>query len=47
VVSPGNQVIFDSANLTPGFYALFCWIADDQTGMPHALMGMHLVIQVK
>jgi hypothetical protein len=47
VVSPGSQVIFDSANLTPGTYVLFCWIADDQTGMPHALMGMHLVIQIR
>ena len=32
-------------NLPPGTYALFCFVAGDMTGIPHALMGMHKVIQ--
>jgi plastocyanin len=43
VTSPGT--IFQvSYNLPPGTYVLLCFIADDQTGMPHAFMGMHKVI---
>lgn len=25
---------------------LLCFVADDMTGIPHAVMGMHKVIQV-
>jgi len=43
VVSPGYslQVTYD---LPKGTYVLLCFVADDVTGMPHALMGMHKVV---
>jgi hypothetical protein len=45
VVSPGRflQVAY---NLPRGTYVLMCFVADDVTGMPHALMGMHMVIEL-
>lgn len=43
VVSPGNSVRVDY-NLPAGTYVLLCFIADDMTGAPHAIMGMHKVI---
>ena len=45
VVSPGH-VIRVSYNLPRGTYVLLCFIADDMTGLPHAIMGMHLVIHL-
>jgi hypothetical protein len=33
-----------SYNLPRGTYALLCIVADDVTGMPHALMGMHKAV---
>jgi hypothetical protein len=46
VVSPGNtiKVRYD---LPAGTYVLLCFIADEETGMPHAVMGMHKVIVLK
>jgi hypothetical protein len=46
VVSPGYslQLTYD---LPRGTYVLLCFVADDRTGMPHALMGMHEVIVLK
>jgi hypothetical protein len=43
VVSPGEelQVTYD---LPRGTYVLLCFVADDVTGMPHAIMGMHKVV---
>jgi hypothetical protein len=43
VVSPGRslQVTY---NLPRGTYVLLCFVADDKTGMPHAIMGMHKVV---
>ncbi len=43
VVSPGRslQLTYD---LPAGTYVLLCFVADDQTGMPHAMMGMHKVV---
>ena len=43
VVSPGGslQVTY---NLPRGTYVLLCFVADDMTGMPHAVMGMHKVV---
>ena len=43
VTSPGVnlQVTY---NLPRGTYVLLCFVADDVTGMPHALMGMHKVV---
>ena len=43
VTSPGVTLQL-TYNLPPGTYVLLCFIADDQTGMPHAFMGMHKVI---
>jgi hypothetical protein len=45
VVSPGGTIAV-SYNLPRGTYVLLCFIADDATGMPHAVMGMHKVIQL-
>jgi len=46
VVSPGYslQVSYD---LPRGTYVLTCFVADDVTGMPHAVMGMHKVVILK
>lgn len=43
VTSPGQSLQL-TYNLPRGTYVLLCFIADDQTGMPHAFMGMHKVI---
>ncbi len=45
VFSPGRTIAV-SYNLPRGTYALLCFVADDVTGMPHAVMGMHKVIQL-
>lgn len=46
VVSPGitHAVSYD---LPRGRYALLCFVADERDGMPHAVMGMHLVIDLR
>ena len=46
VVSPGGTILV-SYNLPRGTYVLLCFVADDMTGIPHAIMGMHKVIQLK
>jgi hypothetical protein len=33
--------------LEAGTYALMCWVTDPETGMPHAMMGMHDVFVVE
>jgi hypothetical protein len=43
VESPGQSLQL-SYDLPPGTYALLCFVADDETGMPHAMMGMHKVV---
>ncbi len=43
IVSPHITVSM-AYNLPPGTYVLLCFVADDSTGMPHALMGMHKVV---
>lgn len=43
VLSPGHQLVL-SYSLPKGTYVLLCFVADDVTGMPHALMGMHKVV---
>jgi len=45
VVSPGRTIAV-SYNLPRGTYVLLCFVADDVTGMPHAVMGMHKVIHL-
>lgn len=32
--------------LEAGTYLLVCWVADPETGMPHAMMGMHELVTV-
>jgi hypothetical protein len=46
VLSPGRQAEL-TYSLPPGTYVLLCFVADDVTGMPHALMGMHKVVTLK
>jgi hypothetical protein len=46
VLSPGHQAEL-TYNLPPGTYMLACFVADDVTGMPHAIMGMHKVVTLK
>ena len=41
VLSPGHQLVL-SYSLPKGTYVLL--IADDVTGLPHAVMGMHKVV---
>jgi hypothetical protein len=43
IVTPGVTIRV-AYNLPAGTYVLLCFVADAQTGMPHALMGMHKVI---
>jgi len=43
VESPGVSLQL-TYNLPAGTYVLLCFVADDQTGMPHAMMGMHKVV---
>jgi hypothetical protein len=44
-LSPG-QAAWSVLDLEPGTYAAFCYVPDQQTGMPHAFMGMILVFTV-
>lgn len=46
VQSPGRQA-FLTYRLPAGTYVLACFVADDVTGMPHLLMGMHKVVTLK
>ena len=45
VLSPRKQLVL-SYSLPKGTYVLLCFVADDETGMPHAFMGMHKVIKL-
>jgi hypothetical protein len=42
-MSPGQFAVFH-LNLPPGPYALICYVPSDETGLPHAHMGMHQVV---
>lgn len=46
-LSPGGQTVFRSAALRPGTYALVCLIADERSGLPHVLLGMHRVVVLR
>lgn len=46
VLSPGQSARL-TYKLPPGTYVLLCFISDDVTGMPHAVMGMHKVVTLK
>jgi hypothetical protein len=45
-VSPGRSIQV-TYHLPAGKYVLACFVADDETGMPHAAMGMTKVIVLK
>ena len=45
-ITPHNAAYLNYANLPKGDYLVLCFIADDVTGVPHAFMGMHLVLHV-
>jgi hypothetical protein len=46
VVSPGRTIQV-SYSLPRGTYVVMCFVADDVTGIPHAIMGMHKVIKLR
>ena len=46
VLSAGTHATL-TYDMPPGTYVLQCFVADDVTGMPHALMGMHKVVVLK
>ncbi|MCW2866387.1 MAG: putative secreted protein [Marmoricola sp.] len=45
VLTPGKSLRL-TYRLHRGTYALLCFISDDKTGMPHAVMGMHKVVRL-
>lgn len=44
-VSPGHASLL-SYNLPAGTYLLQCFVDDPTTGIPHAFMGMHLIVHL-
>lgn len=46
VVSPRHRLEV-TYNVPKGTYALVCFVSDEETGMPHALMGMVKVVVLK
>lgn len=44
--SPGVSMTFP-ISLEAGTYLLTCWVPDPETGLPHAMMGMHELITVE
>jgi hypothetical protein len=42
-MSPGQFAVFH-LDLPPGPYALICYVPSDDTGLPHAHMGMHQMV---
>ena len=46
VLSPGKSQLL-SYDLPAGKYLVACWWPDDDTGMPHALMGMWDLVELK
>lgn len=46
VLSPGRSELL-TYKATPGTYVLLCFVADDVSGMPHAMMGMHKVVVLR
>ena len=45
LLTPGNQVVL-TYDVPPGTYDIECFVPDDQTGMPHIVMGMHKIIKL-
>jgi hypothetical protein len=46
VLSPGRSLKL-TYDLPKGTYLLVCFVSDDETGMPHAVMGMHEVVTLR
>lgn len=46
LVSPGRAYAF-KYDLPRGLYVVTCWMPDRQSGMPHAMMGMHRALRVQ
>ena len=46
VLSAGTHATL-TYDMPPGTYVMQCFVADDVTGMPHAIMGMHKVVVLK
>jgi hypothetical protein len=46
VISPGTTEVMH-VDLPAGRYLLLCWWPDDETGMPHALMGMWKLVTLR
>jgi hypothetical protein len=44
-LSTGKSAWFP-VDLSPGYYALICFIPDIESGVPHAMKGMYDVIEV-
>ena len=44
--SPGVSMTFP-LNLEAGTYLFTCWVPDPETGMPHAMIGMHELISIE
>lgn len=45
IITPGFQTAF-TYHLTPGLYDMACFWPDEETGLPHAFMGMHKVVYI-
>lgn len=45
VVDPGYQMVW-TYHLEPGLYLISCFWPDEDTGLPHAFMGMHQVVSI-
>lgn len=46
IISGGSQLLFHY-NLPAGRYVLMCWWPSDESGMPHAMMGMYRMINLR
>ena len=46
VQSPGRPARL-TYDVPAGTYVMLCFVGDDRTGMPHALMGVHHVVTLK
>jgi len=46
LVSPGHAYAF-KYDLPAGRYVVTCWMPDRQSGMPHAMMGMHRLLKIQ
>ena len=45
-LSPDHTALLETHGLAPGTYVLLCFIPDDESGVPHAFLGMHEVVHL-